>query len=60
MVRRLAQVLQNPALVPASILFRRTVLERIGGFDEALRTAEDIDFHLRVAAEFKVGVIEER
>jgi Glycosyltransferase like family 2 len=52
-------VLTNPALVPASVLMRREVFARLGGFDESLRTAEDIDFHLRVAAEFKIGVIEE-
>lgn len=55
----LAQVLQNPALVPASVLIRRAVVDRVGGFDVGLRTAEDIDFHLRVAAQFKIGVIAE-
>jgi glycosyltransferase involved in cell wall biosynthesis len=55
----LADVLRNPALVPASILIRRSVFERLGGFDESLRTAEDIEFHLRIAAAFKIGVIED-
>ena len=55
----LADLVQNPALVPASILLRRQVLAQLGGFDESLRTAEDIEFHLRVAAAFKVGVIDE-
>lgn len=55
----LQYVLRDPAFVPASALFRRDVFERLGGFDESLRTAEDIDFHLRVAAAFKIGVIEE-
>jgi hypothetical protein len=55
----LTYVLLNPALAPASALFRRIVFEQLGGFDESLRTAEDIDFHLRVAAAFKIGVIEE-
>lgn len=52
-------ILLNPALVPASVVFRREVFESTGGFDETLRTAEDIDFHLRVAASFKIGVVEE-
>jgi len=52
-------VLQNPALVPASAMFRREVLDRVGGFDTALRTAEDVDFHLRVSAVYKIGVIDE-
>lgn len=55
----LGQVLQNPALVPASVLLRRGVFETIGGFNVELRTAEDIEFHLRIAAQFKIGVIEE-
>jgi len=55
----LRHVVMNPALVPASILLRREVVDRVGGFDESLRTAEDIDFHLRVAAAFGIGVIQE-
>jgi glycosyltransferase involved in cell wall biosynthesis len=55
----LAHVLLQPALVPASVLMRREVFDTIGGFDESLRTAEDIDFHLRVAARYPIGVIDE-
>jgi hypothetical protein len=55
----LAYVLLNPALAPASALLRRVVLDEVGGFDESLNTAEDVEFHLRVAAQFKIGVIEE-
>ena len=52
-------ILRNPSLVPASVMFRREVLDEVGGFDESLRTAEDIDFHLRVASRWQVGVVEE-
>jgi glycosyltransferase involved in cell wall biosynthesis len=52
-------VLRNPALVPPSVLMRRAVYEEIGGFDEDLPTAEDLDFHLRVARRWPIGVIEE-
>jgi len=55
----LHHVVMNPALAPASAMFRKHVVDSIGGFDESLRTAEDIDFHLRVAAAFKIGIIEE-
>jgi glycosyltransferase involved in cell wall biosynthesis len=55
----LPHVLRNPALAPASAMFRRAVLEATGGFDEGLRTAEDLDFHLRVALRFPIAVIEE-
>jgi glycosyltransferase involved in cell wall biosynthesis len=52
-------VLQDPALAPVSALFRREVYETVGGFDESLRTAEDLDFHLRVAARWPIGVVPE-
>ena len=52
-------ILTMPSLVPASVLMRREVFETVGGFDESLRTAEDIDFHLRVAARFQVGSLDE-
>jgi glycosyltransferase involved in cell wall biosynthesis len=51
-------VIQNPSLVPASALLRREVFEGIGGFDESLRTAEDLDFHLRIAHHWPIGVVE--
>jgi GT2 family glycosyltransferase len=51
-------LLLNPSLVPASTMFRREVFETCGGFDIALRTAEDIDFHLRVARRWRIGVVE--
>jgi glycosyltransferase involved in cell wall biosynthesis len=52
-------VMQNPSLVPASAMFRRAVYSHLGGFDESLRTAEDIELHLRIAANYKIGVIPE-
>lgn len=55
----LGDLLANPALAPASAIFLREVVEDVGGFDESLRTAEDIDFHLRVARRWRIGVVEE-
>jgi glycosyltransferase involved in cell wall biosynthesis len=52
-------VLHNPALAPASVLMRREVVDQLGGFDEGLRTAEDLEFHLRVARHWKIGVVEQ-
>jgi len=51
-------LLLNPSLVPASVMFRREVFETCGGFDPTLRTAEDIDFHLRVARRWRIGVVD--
>ena len=47
-------LLHNPALIPASVMLRRQVVEQLGGFDEALRTAEDLEFHLRIARHWRV------
>lgn len=55
----LRHVLRNPALAPASAMFRREVVETVGGFDKNLRTAEDLDFHLRVALRYQEAVIAE-
>ena len=55
----LTYVIRQPALAPSSALFRRAVLEDVGPFDTGLPTAEDIDFHLRVALRWKIGVIPE-
>jgi glycosyltransferase involved in cell wall biosynthesis len=54
----LPYVLRNPALAPASAMLTRAVYEDVGGFDETLRTAEDLDFHLRIALRWQIGVIE--
>lgn len=51
-------VLLEPALAPASAVMRRAVYEAVGGFDESLPTAEDLEYHLRIAAHWKIGVVE--
>ena len=51
-------IIHNPSLVPASALLQREVVADVGGFDVTLRTAEDIEFHLRIAHRWKIGVIE--
>ncbi len=51
-------VLRAPALAPVSAMFRREVHAGLGGFDESLRTAEDLDFHLRVARHWPIGVVD--
>ncbi|MEO7916287.1 MAG: glycosyltransferase family A protein [Dokdonella sp.] len=54
----LSWIIHNPALAPASAMLRRAVFDDIGGFNENLRTAEDLDFHLRVSHRWKIGVVE--
>ena len=38
----------NPFLCTSTVIVRRSAFDRVGGFDEALPFAEDIDFFLRV------------
>ena len=57
--RVLAHVLRNPAMTPSTALIRTDVLRALGGFDPALKTAEDLDLHLRIALHHEVAVIDE-
>ena len=51
-------VLREPALVPASVMLRREAWAEVGGFDTTLATGEDLDFHLRVARRWPIGIVE--
>jgi glycosyltransferase involved in cell wall biosynthesis len=55
----LVDVIRNPSLVPSTVLIRRQVYEKLGGFDPQLRTAEDLDFHMRVASSFQIGLLQQ-
>jgi hypothetical protein len=46
-------------MIPSSALVRKKVLDDVGLFDEKLRTAEDLDLHLRIARKYKIGLIDE-
>ena len=46
----LARIIADEQAMFIMTMFRRSVVERIGGFDESLRTNEDYDFFLRAAA----------
>jgi glycosyltransferase involved in cell wall biosynthesis len=41
----------------SSVMIRRVVFEELGGFCPALRTAEDWDLWLRVAARYEIGLV---
>ncbi len=38
----------------SSVLFRRSVLDEVGGFDTELRVAEDYELYLRIAREYPI------
>jgi glycosyltransferase involved in cell wall biosynthesis len=44
---------------PSSVLVKREVIEKVGGFDTRLSTAADQEFFFRVASKYKIGRIAE-
>jgi glycosyltransferase involved in cell wall biosynthesis len=46
--RDLKTIFLNPYLGTPTVMVRRDAFERIGGYNEALRFGEDVDFHLRM------------
>ncbi len=51
--------LDNHVVGPSTSLIRRSVLDRIGGFDVQIRYGEDWDLWLRIAAEHRLVTIPE-
>jgi glycosyltransferase involved in cell wall biosynthesis len=55
----LNDVFMSPSLIPSSVLVKKAVLDDIGCFDEDMKTAEDLDLHLKIAVNYKIGLISE-
>lgn len=55
----LPHVLRDPTLQPSTMMVWRDVFLARRGFDVSLRTAEDLDLHLRIALCHHVGLIAE-
>lgn len=55
----LDHVLRRPSLLPSTMVVRRDLFEEVGGFDETLRTAEDLDLHLKLALRTAIGLVTE-
>jgi len=45
--------------VPSNSLFRRSVFEKVGFLDEALRSAQDHDYGIRIAEVTRIGYLDE-
>lgn len=43
---------------PSTVLVRRSVAEAVGPWNEAMRTGEDHEYHLRLAREAKVAILD--
>ncbi len=46
-------------MMPATVLYRRDILEQVGGFDLRVRTCEDYDLYLKIARQFPAGYVHE-
>jgi glycosyltransferase involved in cell wall biosynthesis len=54
------QLLKMEAIVaPSTVVVRRSLIERLGGFDEQLRVCNDYDLWLRLATHSEVDVVKE-
>lgn len=53
---RFAELLRRNCIgMAATVLYRRQVLEAVGGFDERLRACEDYDLYLRIARAYPIS-----
>ena len=50
---------RNP-IFHSSIMFRKTLIEDVGGYDETLACTEDLDLYVRLAARHELANMEER
>jgi glycosyltransferase involved in cell wall biosynthesis len=46
-------------ITPSSLMFHRSILSKVGFFNEKLRVCEDFDWSLRLSLHCKIGLIEE-
>jgi len=53
------ELLEGDSIPLLTVLLRRRCLEKVGGFDATLKTAQDYDLWLRIAKEFPIGFLPE-
>jgi glycosyltransferase involved in cell wall biosynthesis len=53
------ELLLRRCCVHSGVFIRADVLQKVGGYDETLRTCEDYDLHLRIAEQYVIGHVPE-
>jgi len=57
---RVLKTIFTASFIPTStVVVRKACLDQVGGFDEGLRTCEDLDLWLRIAAEWEIDFVAE-
>src|SRR6185369_4236019 len=55
----LTYFLNDPPIIPSTILVRKTAFDAIGGFDPSIPVFEDTDFYLRISRHCGFGLVDE-
>lgn len=55
----LCSLLEHPLIGTPTMLIRREVMNKLGGFDPAMRALEDYELSIRIAETYKIGIIDE-
>ncbi len=53
-----AYFLNDPPILPSTVLIRREAFQRVGGFDPTLRVFEETDFYLRLAEHTRFAALD--
>jgi len=59
-IKSFEDVFMHPYLGTPTVMVKKSVILDEGGFDETLRTAEDIDLFLRISSHNKIGYINKK
>jgi glycosyltransferase involved in cell wall biosynthesis len=51
------QLLQSSFILPSTVILRRSCLDKVGMFDESMRSHEDIDLWLRLCQRWNVALV---
>lgn len=48
----------GPMFLPSTVIIKKSCIDKIGLFNEKYKTAEDLDFHLRIAKLYEISYID--
>ncbi len=54
------RLLRSSYIFPSTVVIRKSVYDKFGGFDPSLQMMEDLDLFMKVARDYEIGIIQER